>query len=131
MAAARTAARDPRTCSSRWPRRSGAINKIGLEVLRRACRAGERWRHVTGCDVLGIAVNVSVHQILAGHLADQVVEALRDSGLPPARLTLEITESAALGDSEPRGRGVRTACRRWGCASRSTTSARATRRWAC
>ncbi len=79
---------------------SGAINKIGLEVLRRACRAGERWRHLTGCDVLGIAVNVSVHQILAGHLADQVVEALRDSGLPPARLTLEITESAALGDSD-------------------------------
>ena len=79
---------------------SGAINKIGLEVLRGACRAGERWRHVTGCDVLGIAVNVSVHQILAGHLADQVVEALRDSGLPPARLTLEITESAALGDSD-------------------------------
>ena len=79
---------------------SGAINKIGLEVLRRACRAGERWRHLTGCDALGIAVNVSVHQILAGHLADQVVEALRDSGLPPARLTLEITESAALGDSD-------------------------------
>jgi len=79
---------------------SGAINKIGLEVLRRACRAGDRWRHVTGCDVLGIAVNVSVHQILAGHLADHVVEALRDSGLPPARLTLEITESAALGDSD-------------------------------
>ena len=45
-------------------------------------------------------MNVSVHQILAGHLADQVVEALRDSGLPPARLTLEITESAALGDSD-------------------------------
>ena len=45
-------------------------------------------------------MNVSVHQILAGHLADHVVEALRDSGLPPTRLTLEITESAALGDSD-------------------------------
>ena len=45
-------------------------------------------------------MNVSVHQILAGHLADHVVEVLRDTGLPPARLTLEITESAALGDSD-------------------------------
>ena len=79
---------------------SGAINKIGLEVLRRACRAGERWRHLPGYDGLGIAVNVSVHQIIAGHLADQVVEALRDTELPPSRLTLEITESAALGDSD-------------------------------
>lgn len=79
---------------------SGAINKIGLEVLRRACRAGERWRHLPGYSDLGIAVNVSVHQIIAGHLADHVVGALRDTGLPASRLALEITESAALGDSE-------------------------------
>ena len=79
---------------------SGAINKIGLEVLRRACRAAERWRHLPGFHDLGIAVNVSVHQILAGHLADHVVEVLRETGLPPTRLTLEITESAALGDSD-------------------------------
>ncbi len=79
---------------------SGAINKIGLEVLRRACRAAERWRHLPGFHDLGIAVNVSVHQILAGHLADHVVDVLRETGLPPTRLTLEITESAALGDSD-------------------------------
>jgi EAL domain-containing protein (putative c-di-GMP-specific phosphodiesterase class I) len=57
---------------------SGAINKIGLEVLRRRCRAAERWRHLPGFLDLGIAVNVSVHQILAGHLADTVVEVLRE-----------------------------------------------------
>ena len=79
---------------------SGAINKIGVEVLRRACRAAERWRQLPGSDGLGIAVNVSVHQILAGHLAEQVVGALQESGLPPTRLTLEITESSALGDSD-------------------------------
>jgi diguanylate cyclase (GGDEF)-like protein/PAS domain S-box-containing protein len=79
---------------------SGAINKIGLEVLRRACRACERWRQLPGFEGLRIAVNVSVHQILAGHLADHVVEVLQDTGLPPTRLTLEITESAALDDSD-------------------------------
>ena len=63
-------------------------------------RAAERWRHQPGHHDLGIAVNVSVHQILAGHLADHVVEVLRETGLPPTRLTLEITESAALGDSD-------------------------------
>ncbi len=79
---------------------SGAINKLGPEVLRQACRAAQRWRHLPGYDELTIAVNVSVHQILAGQLVDQVVAALRESGLPPARLALEITESAALGDSD-------------------------------
>ena len=79
---------------------SGAINKIGPEVLRQACHAAQGWRHLPGYGELGIAVNVSVHQILAGQLVDHVVEVLRESGLPPARLSLEITESAALGDSE-------------------------------
>jgi diguanylate cyclase (GGDEF)-like protein/PAS domain S-box-containing protein len=79
---------------------SGAINKIGPEVLRQACFAAQGWRHLPGYADLGIAVNVSVHQILAGQLVDEVVEVLRDSGLPAERLTLEITESAALGDSD-------------------------------
>jgi diguanylate cyclase (GGDEF)-like protein/PAS domain S-box-containing protein len=79
---------------------SGAINTIGPAVLRAACHAAQGWRHLPGYADLGIAVNVSVHQVLTGQLVEQVVEVLRDSGLPAARLTLEITESAALDDSE-------------------------------
>jgi diguanylate cyclase (GGDEF)-like protein/PAS domain S-box-containing protein len=79
---------------------SGAINRIGLEVLRQACHAAQGWRTLAGHDDLGVAVNVSVHQILSGELVQQVVDVLRDTGLPPHRLSLEITESAALGDSE-------------------------------
>jgi diguanylate cyclase (GGDEF)-like protein/PAS domain S-box-containing protein len=79
---------------------SGAINKIGPEVLRQACHAAQGWRHLPGYAELGIAVNVSVHQILSGQLVEHVVEVLRDSGLPPTLLALEITESAALGDSD-------------------------------
>jgi diguanylate cyclase (GGDEF)-like protein/PAS domain S-box-containing protein len=79
---------------------SGAINRIGPEVLRQACHAAQRWRRLEGYEGLGIAVNVSVHQILAGHLAEHVVAVLADSGLEPTALTLEITESAAIGDSD-------------------------------
>jgi EAL domain-containing protein (putative c-di-GMP-specific phosphodiesterase class I) len=79
---------------------SGAINRIGPEVLRQACHATQGWRHLPGYEDLCIAVNISVHQILSGQLVEQVVEVLRDSGLPPSRLSLEITESAALGDSD-------------------------------
>ena len=78
---------------------SGAISKIGLEVLRQACRATQGWRGLPGYADLGIAVNISVHQVLAGDLVDRVVDALRESGLPPSALSLEITETAALGDT--------------------------------
>ena len=81
---------------------SGAINKIGLEVLRRACRAAERWRHLPGFHDLGIAVNVSVHQILAGHLADQ-----RRRG--PARHRPPADPADAGDHRERRPRGLRPA----------------------
>jgi predicted signal transduction protein with EAL and GGDEF domain len=59
---------------------TGAITEIGRFVLRQACRA--------------------VHQVLSGWLYDDVVEALRDSGMAPSTLTLEIIESTAIEDSE-------------------------------
>ena len=62
---------------------SGAINKIGREVLRRPARRRNAGGQQPGNHDLGIAVNVSVHQVLAGHLADHVVEVLRETGLPP------------------------------------------------
>src|SRR5207302_2447809 len=52
---------------------------------------------VTGLEV---SCNVSPHQLLHGGLVDEVVAALSVSGLAPERLTLEITESAMVGDSE-------------------------------
>ncbi len=80
---------------------TGAIVEIGREVLRQACHAAQLWRRtVSGHRDLGVAVNVSVHQVLSGHLVEHVVEALEDSGLPPAALTLEITESTALEDPD-------------------------------
>jgi diguanylate cyclase (GGDEF)-like protein/PAS domain S-box-containing protein len=79
---------------------SGAINKIGHEVLRQACAAARGWRRLPGYADLCVAVNVSVHQILSGNLVDRVVEVLHESGLPAAGLALEITETAALGDTD-------------------------------
>jgi diguanylate cyclase len=70
-------------------------------VLRQACRAVQHWRAtVPGHGHLGVAVNVSVHHVLSGSLYDDVVEALRDSGMAPSTLTLEIIESTAIEDSE-------------------------------
>jgi diguanylate cyclase (GGDEF)-like protein len=74
---------------------TGLINEIGTWVLRTACVAAMQWpAHVR------IAVNLSPLQLLTGRLVEEVERALRDSGLPAARLELEITESVLLQDSE-------------------------------
>jgi EAL domain-containing protein (putative c-di-GMP-specific phosphodiesterase class I) len=80
---------------------SGLICEIGGEVLRRACRTVRDWRsQVAGADRLGVSVNVSGWQILSADYSLLVADALAASGLPPDALTLEITESVLLEDSE-------------------------------
>jgi diguanylate cyclase (GGDEF)-like protein len=71
------------------------IGKIGAWVLREACRTAATWpKHLT------IAVNMSVAQFEHGGVCDIVAAALKETGLEPRRLELEITESLLLGDSE-------------------------------
>ena len=72
---------------------SGLIDKLGLWVLREACRAASTWpSHMT------IAVNVSPSQLRAPHFVDDVLATLEQTGLMPSRLELELTESALIDD---------------------------------
>lgn len=77
---------------------SGLIGELGEWVLRTACAQLQRWR--AAHPDLHIAVNVSSHQVRKPGLSGIVEGALRDSGLDPAHLELEITESALLGNEE-------------------------------
>jgi diguanylate cyclase (GGDEF)-like protein/PAS domain S-box-containing protein len=73
----------------------GLIADIGIWALQEACRQGVRWA-AQGLPALTVSVNVSAQQLVPGRLVDEVVEALRTSGLPSERLVLELTESALL-----------------------------------
>jgi len=77
---------------------SGLIAPIGRWVLQEACRQAATW-HAQG-ETLGMSVNVSARQLESDELIDDVRAALTDSGLTPAALTLEITESALMRDPE-------------------------------
>ena len=71
------------------------INKIGEWVLHHACRTAALWpEHLT------IAVNLSPAQFTAGGISAIVAAALKEAGIAPRRLELEITETLLLGDSE-------------------------------
>jgi EAL domain-containing protein (putative c-di-GMP-specific phosphodiesterase class I) len=73
---------------------SHLLDRFTIAVLEAATEACRRWR-AEGVD-LPVAVNISA-PALAGHdLTGQVAEALERSGIPPAMLTLEITESAVM-----------------------------------
>jgi EAL domain-containing protein (putative c-di-GMP-specific phosphodiesterase class I) len=74
--------------------RSGAIVAIGRFVLWTACRDAAAWRHATG-DAPFVTVNVSHRQLLDTAFQDDVRDALRDAGLPPAALTLKLVETRA------------------------------------
>jgi diguanylate cyclase (GGDEF)-like protein len=75
---------------------TGVIVAIGEWVLREACRSAASWPTPAR-----VAVNLSPMQFKKGQLHEAVSTALRQSGLPPARLELEITESLLLADNEP------------------------------
>jgi len=70
------------------------IVPIGAWVLQQACAQAKAWRH-EGHHV-GITVNVSTRQLDQPTFLDVVHRALADTGLPPASLCLEITETGLM-----------------------------------
>lgn len=75
---------------------TGLIVPIGRWVLREACRQAAIW-HSAGHE-LEMSVNVSAIQCDNAGLELDIRSALEDSGLDPASLTLEITETALMRD---------------------------------
>ena len=74
---------------------SGAIDSIGLWVLRRACQDCASWPAP-----LTVAVNLSAAQFASHNLVQLVGLALKDAKLPAHRLELEITESLLMNNTE-------------------------------
>ena len=77
---------------------SGLIIPIGAWVLEQACSQLHDWSHRDPAGPQG-SVNLSARQIDDPGIVDTVAEILSRTGLPPGRLTLEITESALMRDA--------------------------------
>ena len=78
---------------------TGLILPLGRLVLGLACRQARRWQK-QGMPDLGISVNLSAKQLASRHLASEVAAALAETRLDPSTLTLEITESVLMLDSQ-------------------------------
>jgi diguanylate cyclase (GGDEF)-like protein/PAS domain S-box-containing protein len=75
---------------------NGSIVAIGRWALQAACLEAAKW----GSAGPAVSVNVSARQLSDDDLTATVEEALLASGLPPHRLTLEVTETAVMDDAE-------------------------------
>ena len=80
---------------------TGLIVPIGTWVLNEACRLAQRWQAERGVDEpLVVRVNVSARQLAQDDLVDIVAAALAKTGMEPAQLCLEVTESVLVEDPE-------------------------------
>jgi EAL domain-containing protein (putative c-di-GMP-specific phosphodiesterase class I) len=80
---------------------TGLIVPIGRWVLYEACRQLAHWqRTIDGCEQLGVAINVSGRQLQARGAVSDIADAIGVSSLDPADVTIEITESLFLTDTE-------------------------------
>jgi len=78
---------------------TGLILKIGEWVLREACLTLRRWRR-HGLNSIAVSVNVSVLQLLRGHLPELLLSVLAETGVPAERVELEVTESMVMANAE-------------------------------
>ncbi len=96
---------------------SGLIVELGRWILETACRQAREWQLQSGRSDLTISVNLSGRQIGDADLVGDVARILATTGLDPACLTLEITETTLVRDVETtvgvfralKGLGVRLA----------------------
>jgi diguanylate cyclase (GGDEF)-like protein len=81
---------------------TGLIEEMGAWMLRESVRQLQEWIEVRGPESrpLHVSVNVAVRQLRDGSLVKLVDDTLRETGLPPRALWLEITESGVMEDIE-------------------------------
>jgi diguanylate cyclase (GGDEF)-like protein len=80
--------------------RSGQITAIGRWVLEQACPDQQRWQSGSPDASPRLSVNVSAHQLMSADYAPSLASALSRSHTDPALVTLEVTESVFVQDSQ-------------------------------
>ena len=81
--------------------RTGLVVPLGKWILHQACQQAQSWEsRSVACANLALMVNLSPRQFTSPDLVSDVEGALRETGMDPRRLHLEVTESAAMADPE-------------------------------
>ncbi|WP_293777316.1 EAL domain-containing protein [uncultured Oxalicibacterium sp.] len=87
------------TCFIPLAEESGMIDQLSLWVIRKACRQLSHWRQ-RGFSIPMIAINLSATNFHDSKLPEMILRTLRENGLQPDDLTLELTEGVLM-DTNP------------------------------
>jgi diguanylate cyclase len=79
--------------------RSGHIISLGNWVIRETCMQIQRWERA-GLPSVRIALNLSPHQLRQTNCVERIHAIFVETGVPPDRVTFEITETVAMQDAE-------------------------------
>ena len=99
----------------------GLLESIGEWAFTELCRQDAEWRE-QGLD-LQLSMNLSSSQLWSPRLTDSLLAPLREAGIPPNRVTIEVSEATVMADPA-RAQKVLAELKAWGCGWewRSTTS---------
>ncbi|HYD94399.1 MAG TPA: EAL domain-containing protein [Noviherbaspirillum sp.] len=75
--------------------KAGLINRMGEWVIREACQQHQAWK-AAGLPSITISINVSATQFRQPAFTSVVADAIRDAGIDPAYLQIELTESTVM-----------------------------------
>jgi EAL domain-containing protein (putative c-di-GMP-specific phosphodiesterase class I) len=78
---------------------TGLIVALGHWVLKTACQQAYAWQALADNAALIMSVNVAARQFQSPGLVEDVAEIVRQTGIPPHSLKIEITESAVMHDA--------------------------------
>jgi EAL domain-containing protein (putative c-di-GMP-specific phosphodiesterase class I) len=80
---------------------TGLIVPVGRWVLEEACRQAVKWQHALPSTAsFSVSVNLAARQLEQPDIVQQVAGVLRETGLEPHRLELELTETAVINQAE-------------------------------
>ena len=86
---------------------SGAIVELGRWVLAESCRQLKQWHdELPDATGLGVGVNLSVRQLVMEGEFERLRQIILDSGVNPAKVTLELTESLVINEVPIVRRGI-------------------------
>jgi len=81
---------------------SGVILELGRWIVNQACHACMEWEAASPTNSgVSVTVNVSGRELREASYVDDVRQALEQSGLPPHRLILEVTENILVANDQP------------------------------
>ncbi len=78
--------------------KTGYIVQIGERMLQTSCEQVAAWARVSPADAAFVSVNLSGHELQREQTVSMIANVLEQTGLDPAHLVLEITETFLIGD---------------------------------